>query len=248
MFILHCQRPLWDAFDLSWQQTSLYKAPSFKYCHVATCCPCTQSAPPREARPPTRFRASKTAQRNLGFWSFKRKAHAKPAKPAPTTTTSTCAQGPGENKKKNTKDLGLKWFETSKVIRVCMGFWLDSGLKSSDARYKWNSICIQMYGIQRCQDINPYSNALQPFWGKICTVLFQLVKPGPKEATAYQNCHKMGGQLCLLSGWWKKFKAAARHGGRCNLYKECSFFDFLRCTLRSPRFVVMSHDSFVKSS
>ena len=173
MFILHCQRPLWDAFDLSWQQTSLYKAPSFKYCHVATCCPCTQSAPPREARPPTRFRASKTAQRNLGFWSFKRKAHAKPAKPAPTTTTSTCAQGPGGKQKKTPKTWA---WNGSKHLKSLGSAWaFDSGLKSSDARYKWNSICIQMYGIQRCQDINPYSNALQPFWGKICTVLFHAI-------------------------------------------------------------------------
>lgn len=140
MFILHCQRPLWDAFDLSWQQTSLYKAPSFKYCHVATCCPCTQSAPPREARPPTRFRASKTAQRNLGFWSFKRKAHAKPAKPAPTTTTSTCAQGPGENKKKTPKTWAWNGSKHLKSLGSAWAFDLIQGWShqmqgTSETRY-----------------------------------------------------------------------------------------------------------------
>ena len=70
--------PFLDIFD-----------PSCRYRQVATCCPCTQSAPPREARPPTSCRASSTTQRSLGFSSCKRRAQARPAKPAPTTTTST---------------------------------------------------------------------------------------------------------------------------------------------------------------
>lgn len=142
------------------QQTSLYKSPSFKYCHVATCCPCTQSAPPREARPPTRFRASKTTQRNLGFWSFKRKAHAKPANPAPTTTTSTCAQGPGENTTKTPKTWAWNGWKHLKSLGSAWVFDLIQGWRhqmqgASETRYvskcmEFRDVKISILTAMRC--------------------------------------------------------------------------------------------------